>query len=365
MSCTDCELLRRGVDHPEPHEAGLGAADRGRLGRAHPALVLARTVAVVRAVDDHGRVSTSSATRPSSATSSARRNGASAGRDDHEPLDALGQREQHAHPGAADERERGQVDDDRLRAQLGQLGLDGGEVELVDLPRDPHHREPRPALERDERGPGGHRGRVEAGGPVAHGHGRAVRRLVDLDLGHQRPHDRQPAAAVPGVERRRPPASAVAHHERHRAGELARRGHLDGPARALGIRVLDRVRAQLGRRRARASRRRRGPRRPSPASCASPRARPRAGRAGRRTTAAAGVISGTCTRATSSATSSERRGSAVASSWSASASGASAPSAAPASRASPASSPSPRRSIAPSEYRISVPFSARDAVASV
>ena len=48
------ELLRRRLDHPEPHEPRVVAADRRGLGRVHLSLMLAAPVAVVRAVDDHG-----------------------------------------------------------------------------------------------------------------------------------------------------------------------------------------------------------------------------------------------------------------------------------------------------------------------
>ena len=81
------ELVDRRLDHAEPDEPRLLPADRRRLGRLHHALVLAAAVAVVGTVDDHarkvsqrsfssasGNESASTTTRPSSETSSARRN---------------------------------------------------------------------------------------------------------------------------------------------------------------------------------------------------------------------------------------------------------------------------------------------------
>jgi hypothetical protein len=48
------ELLGRRLDHPEPDEAGIAAADRGRVLGPHRALVLPPALPVMRAIDDHG-----------------------------------------------------------------------------------------------------------------------------------------------------------------------------------------------------------------------------------------------------------------------------------------------------------------------
>ena len=204
------ELLRRRLDHAEPDEAGVVAADRRRLRRLHLPGVLAATVAVVRAVDDHGlhavfqrRLRAVREVRdaaelgdlqraperaPGGATTASRTQRLASANSTCSPAlprNASPERSTIAGPGR-----------ERQQQRLDLVGV--GAVDLAGQPGDRHRAG---AVDLDARRPGRHPRRRDAAGAgqVADADRRPVGALVDVDRVHQRAHDRRARGrATPG-----------------------------------------------------------------------------------------------------------------------------------------------------------------------
>ena len=298
------ELLRRTARPcPSQTKPGSSLADRRRLLGRHLALVLAAPVAVVRAVDDHRTcevfqrrlecVGDVGDAFDSSATSSARRNGAP--RRARRPRAARSCWRARTAP--AGRRCRGRRAPERSTisgpgassSSVGATRIGVGAVDLAAAAGRPVTRSQWSTS--TAAGPGRRRASPAAAAarPVADADGRAVGALVDVDRVHQRAHDAQPAAAVARIGGRRPPAPAVAHDERQHAARLARERDLDRPRRSRPAGRRARPRSRTARPpRARPARRR--PR--STPAAGQPRPHrlahdARAGPPARRTTAAA------------------------------------------------------------------------------
>ena len=250
---------------------------------------------------------------------------------------------------------------DRPGRQREQLRLDRARVGAVDLALQMRDRHAAHDLHRDHRRPDHpRRSRRSGARPVARADRRPLAAGIDVDGVHQRAHDPEAAPAIPGVGGRRPPAPAIAHDQRQHAAGLTRQRHLDRGVAAGRVGVLDRVRAQLARGQhdeLAVARLHPGAREPRPHRLAHhgelirTRREPQVQRRDERRQRAGDEQRDVVAQAGAS------RRSASSSSALQSASGLQArarrpprPRAAPC----PTSSGSPRRSIAPSEYRISV-----------